>query len=71
MMVGTQKIEAVNEAAKSAPPLAVVVAGTFGGLSLNDWVMIATLVYIALQVGWLLYKWYKAAKTKNWAPRDE
>lgn len=65
-----QKLEVMHEGAKSAPPLAIV-AGTLGGLSLNEWVMIATLIYIGLQAAWLIYKWYKAATTKDWAPKDE
>ncbi|WP_139407341.1 hypothetical protein [Aeromonas veronii] len=40
--------------AKSAPP--VVVSGmTLAGYSLNDWVLAATLVWIAVQMGWFIW----------------
>jgi hypothetical protein len=67
----SHKVDVAVETMKSTPPLAVIVAGTLGGYSLQDWVLVATLIYIGLQVGWLLYKWYKAARKKGWAPGDE
>ncbi|ATP92318.1 hypothetical protein VI35_07900 [Aeromonas caviae] len=40
--------------AKSAPP--VVVSGmTLAGYSLNDWVLAATLMWIAVQMGWFIW----------------
>ncbi len=40
--------------AKSAPP--VVVSGmTLAGYSLNDWVLAATLLWIAVQMGWFVW----------------
>lgn len=66
----SQKLaDAGTEATKSAPPLAVLGA-TIGGFTLQDWVYVATLVYLALQGGWLLWRWYKAASTKGWQPND-
>ncbi|ENC6658490.1 hypothetical protein ABKY47_002974 [Aeromonas hydrophila] len=39
---------------KSAPP--VVVSGmTLAGYSLNDWVLAATLLWIAVQMGWFVW----------------
>jgi hypothetical protein len=61
--------EAGSEAIKSAPPLAVLGA-TVGGLTLQDWVLIATLGYLALQAGWLLWRWWRAASTKGWRPNE-
>jgi hypothetical protein len=58
------------EAAKSSPPIAVL-AVTAQGMTLQEWVYAATLVYIALQAGWLLWKWWKAFSTKGWTPRDD
>lgn len=55
--------EAAIAAAKAMPPTVVSIATTVGGLSLNDWVLVATLIYIVLQAGWLLLKAY-------WALRD-
>lgn len=70
-MTPQQKIDVVTEVQKAAPPIVVNIAATVGGLSLNEWVMVATLVYIALQAGWLLWKWWKAAHTKGWRPGGE
>ncbi|MFB2866291.1 hypothetical protein [Aeromonas sp. MdU4] len=40
--------------AKTAPP--VVVSGmTLAGYSLNDWVLVATLLWIAVQMGWFIW----------------
>lgn len=40
--------------AKSVPP--VVVSGmTLAGYSLNDWVLAATLMWIAVQMGWFIW----------------
>jgi hypothetical protein len=63
--------DAAGEAAKAAPPVAVVSAGQVLGLTLQDAVYIATLVYVALQAGWLVWKWRRAAKTKGWTPHEE
>jgi hypothetical protein len=52
------KSDLIAEAAKSAPP--VTVAGlTVAGVSLNDVVLIATLCYIVMQAGFLLYRWVR------------
>jgi hypothetical protein len=52
------KSDLLAEAANSAPP--VTVAGlTVAGVSLNDLVLIATLFYIVLQAGFLLYRWVR------------
>jgi hypothetical protein len=51
------------------PPAMVSIATTVGGLSLNDWVLIATLIYIVLQAGWLLLKAYWALRDRR-ARRD-
>lgn len=48
--------EFLEESIKATPP--VTVAGlTFMGFTLNDLVLIATLVYVVLQVGFLVYRW--------------
>jgi hypothetical protein len=55
-----QQTEVIDQAARVAP--AAVVAGlTFLGYSLNDIVLFATLVYVLLQISFLLYKWWKIA----------
>lgn len=45
----------IVEAAFSAPP-ASVAAITLAGVSLNDWVLIATLVWIITQFGWFIWQ---------------
>jgi hypothetical protein len=59
------KAVVLHEGAKSAPP--VVVAGTawLFGLTLNDWVAVGTLVYLALQGGFLVWRWYWEYKKKE------
>jgi len=60
-----QKSDVIAEAAKAAPPIAITTAVTVGGLTLNEWVALATLLYIVLQSGWLVWKWYHAIKDKK------
>ena len=50
--------DAANEAAKAIPPVAVV-AATASGMTLNDWVLVVTLIYLVLQIAHLLFKWYR------------
>ncbi len=59
------KPEITAEAIKAAPPIAL-----FGvGLTLNDIVASATLIYIALQVGYLIWKWRRELR-KSRAPDE-
>lgn len=47
------------EAVKSSPPVTVS-ALALGGVTLQDWVLIATLLWILLQAGWFIYsKFFK------------
>lgn len=41
-------------AAKAAPPAIVTSAAMLFGLTLNDWVAVATLIYVGLQIFFLL-----------------
>jgi hypothetical protein len=67
----SQKLaEASAEAIKAVPPVVVVATTAVSGMTLQDWVFIATLAYIALQAAWLAWKWWKAAFTKGWTPDD-
>ena len=50
--------EIATEAVKAAPPVAVTTA-SLSGLSLAEWVSIATIVYIGLQVGLLLPRYWR------------
>lgn len=53
--------EIATEGAKAAPPVAVVTADIAHGWSMNDTVLTLTIVYLVLQIGWLLWRWYRAA----------
>ncbi|NBX72679.1 MAG: hypothetical protein EBQ89_00065 [Alphaproteobacteria bacterium] len=64
-MSPAQKSDVLSEAAKAAPPVAITTAVTIGGLTLNEWVAIATLLYVVLQSGWLIWKWYHAIKERK------
>jgi uncharacterized membrane protein len=64
-MTPEQKSDIASEAIKAAPPVVITTAVTIGGLTLNEWVAIATLLYIVLQSGWLVWKWYHAIKDKK------
>jgi hypothetical protein len=55
----------VHEGAKSAPPVIVAGAAWLFGLTLNDWVAVGTLLYLALQGGFLIWKWVKEYKKKE------
>lgn len=50
------KIQVAIEAAKSAPAVAGAAAA---GFTLNDWIAIATGLYIAIQAAYLIRKWYR------------
>lgn len=53
------KTETVIQSANAAP----AVGGTILAVAtLNEWVAIATLVYILLQSAFLVWKWHKEAK---------
>lgn len=57
----TSKEDVLREAVSSAPPISV--AGlTLVGVSLQDWVLIATLLWITLQMAYFGYQRYKEWK---------
>lgn len=49
--------EIITEAAKAAPPVTVTATAIAAGWSLNNIIGVATLVYIVLQAGYLIWKW--------------
>ncbi len=53
-----QKSDIISEAAKAAPPVTVAGA-TVAGMQVNDLILWATLIYIVLQIAFLLYRWHK------------
>jgi len=57
----TQRSEVIAESLRASPPVAAVATMTAGGVSLQDWVLITTLVYIVLQIAYLLFRWLRLA----------
>ena len=51
-----QKSDIVTEVTKAAPPVTVEGA-TIAGMQVNDMILWATLLYLVLQIGFLLYRW--------------
>ena len=52
------RADIVNEAFRLAPPAAV--GGlTVAGVTLSDLVLLVTLVYTVLALGFMLHKWYR------------
>lgn len=64
-----QKADITNEAAKASPPVAVVTA-TLAGVTVNDLILWATLLYLVLQIGFLLYRWGRLHFDKNRSTDD-
>jgi len=54
----TQRSEISAEALRAAPPVTVAGA-TVAGVPLNEIILWATLLYLVLQIGFLLYRWQK------------
>lgn len=55
------KNEVIGEALKSAPPVSVAGA-TVVGVSLDEWVLVLTALYTALQIAYFIRKRYKEYK---------
>ncbi len=50
-----------QEGAKASPPVAMVTALHTSGWTMGDTLTAATIVYVVLQIGWLIWRWHKAA----------
>lgn len=57
------KADITDTAMKAAPPVAVSGAAA-AGVQINDLILWATLVYLILQIGFLLYKWKRLHDNK-------
>jgi hypothetical protein len=56
--------EIFSEAIKASPPVTVV-SMALGGITLQDWVLIATLIYTLMQAGWFIYsKFFRKTPTE-------
>ena len=54
----SQRSKLTAEALRAAPPVTVAGA-TIAGVPLNDLILWATLLYLVLQIGFLLYRWWQ------------
>jgi len=71
----TQRMHHMNpditiQAAKSAPPVVVSLIAFFADLSLNNVIGAVTLLYLLLQVGYLIWKWRNERKDRQAARRQ-
>ncbi len=56
----TNRTEVIAEAMRATPPTAVL-ALTVGDITLQDWVLLLTIVYVVLQIAYLLFRWVRLA----------
>lgn len=61
-MSNESKFQAAIEAAKAAPAVA---GATASSLTLNEWVAVATGIYIAIQAAYLLRKWWREERRRG------
>lgn len=57
------KHEIIAEAAKGAPPVVVAATANTQSWTGADIITALTIIYLGLQILWLLWKWWKSAKT--------
>lgn len=50
------------EGAKATPPVAVVTTAIAQDWTINHSVAALTIVYLLLQIGWLVWRWHRAAQ---------
>ena len=53
--------DALTEGAKATPPLVVLGKSIAEGWTINNTVGALTVIYLLLQIGWLVWRWYRAA----------
>ena len=53
--------DALTEGAKATPPLVVLGKSIAEGWTINNTVGALTVIYLLLQIGWLVWRWHKAA----------
>lgn len=49
------------EGAKASPPVAVVTASLTSGWTINHALTALTILYVLLQIAWLIWRWHQAA----------
>jgi hypothetical protein len=57
-----------QHALAAAPPVTVSALAVAGGIGLQGWVFVLTLVYLAVQIVYLLWKWRREATARKVAP---
>ncbi len=50
------------EGAKASPPVAILAASATQGWTLSHALTAITILYVLLQIGWLVWRWRKAAQ---------
>ena len=53
--------DVVTDGAKATPPVAVVTTSIAQGWTITHTVGTLTVIYLLLQIGWLVWRWHKAA----------
>lgn len=54
--------DVVTEGVKATPPLVVVGKSIAEGWTINHTVAVLTIVYLLMQIGWLAWRWRRAAQ---------
>lgn len=54
--------DALTEGAKATPPLVVLGKSIAEGWNINHTVAALTIVYLLMQIGWLAWRWRRAAQ---------
>lgn len=54
--------DAASEVVKAAPAVAATAAVKVLGLTLNEWVAAITILYILLQMLWLIFRWWHVVR---------
>lgn len=62
--MSTSKHEIAAEAIKATPPVTVAGA-TVAGVPVNEMILWATLLYLVLQIGFLLYRWWRMTSGRH------
>lgn len=57
-----QRSDLVNAAWQAAPGAAAAGGARVAGLPLSDWLVLASLAFVALQAGYLIWKWRRDAR---------
>lgn len=60
-MAKEKVVDVMVEAAKVSPPAFIVGKSIAEGWTINHTVAALTIVYLLLQIGWLLWRWRRAA----------